>query len=70
MTKIGISDFLRTLAPNFCWCDYMDLLMMYEQIDEDVNVDSFTRTLYKMVGIGIFERKKFGNRSLFRRISK
>jgi len=38
-------QFLKTLAPDFCWCTWHDLYLMYEQINEDICENSFAVAL-------------------------
>lgn len=35
----GLSDFLRTYAPDFCWCSAFDLMIMMEQVPELEDVE-------------------------------
>ena len=42
-----ITEFLRKLAPDFCYCTGFDLYLMYEQIYEDVDFSVFRGVLSK-----------------------
>jgi len=59
MFKIGTSNFLRTYAPDFCWCSAHDLFIMMEQIPEleDVTEDTFKVTLSRLKIQGVFITK-------------
>lgn len=54
---MNIRKFLLTLAPDFCWCTAFDLLLMAEQIDEDVNTESFSVILSDLKRRGRFYYK-------------
>jgi hypothetical protein len=55
---MGITKFLKTIAPNFMWCSRQDLYLMYELIDEDADLNSFRSTLSKEVGRKTFITKQ------------
>lgn len=42
---MGVTEFLRTLAPDFMWCSREDLFLMYEQINEDADYFCFRTIL-------------------------
>lgn len=52
-----IRKFLLEYAPDFCWCSSQDLLIMAEQIDEDVSVESFKKILSVLYRGGAFISK-------------
>lgn len=53
--KISVRQFLRTLAPDFCWMTSFDLFIMYEQINEEATEDVFKTTLCQLKDL--FDRK-------------
>lgn len=74
----SIVDKLRSYAPDFCWCTAHDYLIMLEQLDEDVNPDSVTAVISRMVKSGelimrpdpvIGLRKKGRKANLYLRVS-
>lgn len=58
--NIGIGKFLKTYAPNFCWCSAHDLLIMIEQElkYEDITENSFYVILSYLKKQGFFITKK------------
>ncbi len=60
MYVTGLTRFLKTLAPDFCWCSAHDLFVMAEQIPEleDTPWTSFRTTLYILKKAGWFTVKK------------
>ena len=54
---MGIREFLKTLAPDYCWVTAEDLYLMYEQINEDICPNSFKVSLCNMVKKGYFKMK-------------
>jgi len=57
-----VGEFLKTLAPDFMWVTYHDLLLMYEQIDEDCSDRSLAVTLCRLCKRGYFLRKRHVSR--------
>lgn len=53
-----IKQFITTMTPDFCFITAFDALVMYEQIDEDCNVNSFMSQFWKLVREGWFEIKE------------
>lgn len=60
MNHTGITKFLKTYAPDFCWCSVYDLLLMIEQEPrfEDVTQESFKVTISILKKQGWFITKK------------
>lgn len=56
---MGAREFLRTVAPNFCWVTAYDLFLMYEQINEDCPQHSFKSQLCQLTKQGVFITKPF-----------
>ncbi len=52
-----IKNFLRTLAPDFCWCSVKDLYLMYELIDEDIDLSSFSGVVSQSIKEGILIKR-------------
>ena len=52
------TQFLRNVAPDFMWCTWHDLYLMYEQIDEDIDYQVFKQTLSYMKRCGYFVTKQ------------
>jgi hypothetical protein len=52
-----IRQFLKTIAPDFMWCTARDLFLMMEQIDEDVDENSFMVVLSLLNRDGHFHTK-------------
>jgi hypothetical protein len=52
-----ITEFLRDIAPNFMWCTLFDLYLMYEQINEDVEFNTFKQIFHQMFRKGYFVGK-------------
>ena len=57
-----VGEFLKTLAPDFMWVTYHDLLLMYEQIDENCSEGSLAATLCRLSKHGYFLRKRHVSR--------
>ncbi len=62
----GLVDFLKTYAPDFCWCSAYDLLILVEQElrYENVTESSLAGTLSYLKKQGFFITKKVNYRSI------
>lgn len=56
------SQFLKTHAPDFCWCTMIDLREMYRQIVPGICEDSFPVILSGLKRKGYFVYRKGAGR--------
>jgi hypothetical protein len=49
-----LSQFLRTIAPDFMWCTSQDLFLMYEQENENICEIVFRVRLSQLHKQGVF----------------
>jgi len=47
------SIFIKTLAPDFCWCNSRDLFNMYLLLNEDADELCFYQTLFHQKRQGV-----------------